>query len=264
MSLSHLFVADVDGTLLTDKGQVAPEDLDAIRRAQDAGVGFTLASGRLPERLLPVADRLNLILPAIAADGALTVCTVTGQVLSARNLDLSALHDGIALLQGQGLGVFLLASDGIFAHKGDARRFGFSGVWGTLRPLEEAADVLQLIAIGEESVVQRARWTVEGTDADVTTFQVGSSPWWALRIRPAGTDKVHALAALARELKIPRERVAAIGDWYNDMGMLGWSGRSFAMATAPDEVKKVARQVLDVPAGRGGGVAVALRQLAWP
>jgi Cof subfamily protein (haloacid dehalogenase superfamily) len=264
MSLSHLFVADVDGTLLTAEGQVASEDSDAIRRAQDAGVGFTLASGRMPERLLPLADRLNLILPAIAADGALTICTVTGQVLNASHLHLPAQDDVIASLQDQHLGVFLLASDGIFAHKTDARRFGLSGAWGTLRPLEEAGEVLQLIALGDRAAIRQARLMVDGTGADATTFQVGSSPWWALRLRPAGTDKAHALAALARELKIPRERVAAIGDWYNDMGMLAWCGRSFAMASAPDQVKKTAGQVLDVPAGRGGGVAAALRHLAWP
>lgn len=264
MSLSHLFVADVDGTLLTDEGQVAPEDQDAIRRAQDAGVGFTLASGRLPERLLPLADRLNLILPAIAADGALTICTVTGQVLCASHLDLQALGDVIGSFQEQRLGVFLLACDGIFAHKSDARRFGVSAAWGTLRPLEEAGEVLQVIALGDRAAVRRAQLMVDGTGADATTFQVGTSPWWALRMRPAGTDKARALAALASELNVPRERVAAVGDWYNDMGMLAWCGRSFAMASAPDAVKKTAGQVLDVPAGRGGGVAAALRQLEWP
>lgn len=263
MSLSHLFVADVDGTLLTDTGQVLPEDKEAIRRAQEAGVGVTLASGRLPERLLPVADRLNLILPAIAADGALTICTVTGEVLHAHNLEDVVLDRTVPWLQEQNLGVFLLATDGIYAHKSDARRFGFSGAWGTLRPLEEASGALQLIALGERAAIRQARDGMDWADLDASAFQVGTSPWWALRVRPAGTDKAHAVAALASELHIPRTHVATIGDWYNDVGMLGWSGRSFAMSTAPQEVKNRAGCVLDVPAGRGGGVAAALRHLSW-
>jgi hypothetical protein len=81
---------------------------------------------------------------------------------------------------------------------------------------------------------------------------------WALRVRPGGHCKGSALARLARRLGCAREGVAAVGDWINDVGMLSWAGRSFAMAQAPDVVRSAATDVLDASSRSGGGVAEAL------
>ena len=54
----------------------------------------------------------------------------------------------------------------------------------------------------------------------------------------------------------------AVGDWVNDVPMFEVAGRSFAMGMAPDAVRAKATDVLDRPAGSGGGIAEAIRR-AW-
>src|SRR5690606_38875408 len=70
------------------------------------------------------------------------------------------------------------------------------------------------------------------------------------------------LAALAASLGIARANVAAIGDWYNDISMLAWAGRSFAMGQAPGPVRAAATDVLE--AAWGGGVAEAIARWLAP
>jgi hydroxymethylpyrimidine pyrophosphatase-like HAD family hydrolase len=78
---------------------------------------------------------------------------------------------------------------------------------------------------------------------------------------PGGCDKGQMLAELARRLGMPRTRVAAVGDWLNDLGMFGFAGRSFAMGHAPTSVRNAATDVLRSTSRAGGGIAEAIAAL---
>jgi hydroxymethylpyrimidine pyrophosphatase-like HAD family hydrolase len=73
-----------------------------------------------------------------------------------------------------------------------------------------------------------------------------------------GCSKGRALAMAAARAGIPRERVAAVGDWLNDISMLAWAGRSFAMGGVVEEVRAAATDTLTASSGAGGGVAEAI------
>jgi hydroxymethylpyrimidine pyrophosphatase-like HAD family hydrolase len=77
----------------------------------------------------------------------------------------------------------------------------------------------------------------------------------------SGTSKGTGLADVAVRLGVARERVAVIGDWYNDVPMFEWAGRSFAMPHAPDDVKAAATDALGEGAVERGAIAEALE--AW-
>jgi hydroxymethylpyrimidine pyrophosphatase-like HAD family hydrolase len=81
-------------------------------------------------------------------------------------------------------------------------------------------------------------------------------------VRAAGPNKGTALAELCRTAGCTLADAVAIGDWVNDVPMFEVAGRSFAMGTAPDAVRAKATDVLDRPAGAGGGIAEAIRR-AW-
>lgn len=76
---------------------------------------------------------------------------------------------------------------------------------------------------------------------------------------PACT-KGRALAQAAARAGVLREHVAAVGDWLNDVSMLAWAGRSFAMASAPEAVRAAATETLATTSGAGGGVAEAVER----
>ena len=66
-----LLVLDIDGTLIADIGSsIAPVDLDAIRRAQAAGVKVTIATGRILGTAKKWIGILNIDGPIITCNGA--------------------------------------------------------------------------------------------------------------------------------------------------------------------------------------------------
>ena len=56
--------------------------------------------------------------------------------------------------------------------------------------------------------------------------------------------KATALERLASDLGLEPARVVAFGDNHNDVSMLRWAGRSFAMANASDDAKAAAGEVI--------------------
>ena len=71
--------------------------------------------------------------------------------------------------------------------------------------------------------------------------------------------KAAALAEWSGELGIIADEVWAFGDMPNDLPMLTWAGRSFAVANAHDEVLAAATD--HAPANDEDGVAQVLERL---
>jgi HAD superfamily hydrolase (TIGR01484 family) len=71
-------------------------------------------------------------------------------------------------------------------------------------------------------------------------------------------DKAAAVARVAQAYEIPRERVMAIGDAPNDVGMIKWAGLGVAMGNGWDAAHKVADVI--VPTNDEDGVAFALKR----
>jgi Cof subfamily protein (haloacid dehalogenase superfamily) len=83
-----------------------------------------------------------------------------------------------------------------------------------------------------------------------------------LEVVSAQVSKGKALAAVAANLGIAREEVMAIGDGMNDKAMLTWAGTSFAIAHAPEALKKAATYVTVSDAGDGVAEALMRMELA--
>lgn len=68
----RLLAIDIDGTLLSTKFQISQANLDALRRAHEAGVEVVLVTGRRHTFALPIADMLGFDLWLISSNGAVT------------------------------------------------------------------------------------------------------------------------------------------------------------------------------------------------
>jgi hydroxymethylpyrimidine pyrophosphatase-like HAD family hydrolase len=86
--------------------------------------------------------------------------------------------------------------------------------------------------------------------------------WDAVMILPPGINKAFGCRAMAMELGIPMDRVAAIGDGENDHSLLRACGQSAAVANAVPSLKEVAKWVMR--AERGEGVAEFVDRLLVP
>ncbi len=92
------------------------------------------------------------------------------------------------------------------------------------------------------------------------TYAVGYSAW--LDLTPPGVTKASALEALRRHLGVYPDHTVAVGDGNNDIEMLEWAGQSAAMGSAPEQVQRVADEV--VGSVEQDGILTVLNRLIDP
>src|SRR4029077_16129138 len=65
----RMLIADVDGTLVTQEKVLTKRAADAVLRLDDAGIGFSVTSGRPPRGMAMLIDPLKLTQPLAAFNG---------------------------------------------------------------------------------------------------------------------------------------------------------------------------------------------------
>jgi Cof subfamily protein (haloacid dehalogenase superfamily) len=274
ISPRYLLAVDMDGTLLKDDKTIAAEDIAAIAAAPAHGIAVTIATGRLTTGTLPVARQLGLRLPLICADGAVLIDPLTGTLLRRSSMATEHAARAVDAIVQHGLVPFIFLADEIHCESsGDphrpwvetwTRQIVVHGSLAAAAAWREPEAVAMTLGIGPEAAVLRVADQLRAEHAgslDTVHFGLAGASVWALRSLPSGCDKGAMLAQLALDLHLPPSRVAAVGDWYNDLGMFAYAGRSFAMGHAPAPVRDVASDVLRATSARGGGVAEAIGAL---
>jgi Cof subfamily protein (haloacid dehalogenase superfamily) len=268
----RLLALDLDGTLLRTDGAIDPRDAAAIRRALDAGVTVTIATGRVSTGALPVARALGLEAPLVCADGGVLVCSRSGERLEQQAIALEIAHAAVGTLDAHALAPFVLTHDAVHGDESGRAYHPFLSIWTTeltVHPrLTEAqgwrreGEIAFTVGVGEREQVEAALAALDREHAahlSCTSFRaLRAEERWAVLARPRGCSKGAALARLAARLGVAREDAAVVGDWFNDLSMFEWAGRSFAMGRSPEAVRASATDTLDAEAGCGGGAAEAI------
>ncbi|MEW9667775.1 Cof-type HAD-IIB family hydrolase [Ammoniphilus sp. 3BR4] len=242
MTRWRLIALDMDGTLLGKDGTVSPENKKWIRRAREAGIEVTIATGRPCRMIRSYLECLDLQVPFVAANGS-EVWTMDGSLLERHTL----CHQDIAFLHQL------------------ARKYGthfWSSVVGEVfKPDTFPEDVeryhwLKFGFKSEDPEIIEQLWKrlksygkLECTSSDPTNIEVN----------PEGVSKATGLQRVCDYLGILPEQVAAMGDGLNDVAMLRWAGMGFAMGNAPLEVRSSADRV--TPPHWEDGVAQAIQWL---
>jgi hydroxymethylpyrimidine pyrophosphatase-like HAD family hydrolase len=269
-----LLAIDMDGTLLRDDKTIAAEDAAAIREAPSHGIAVTLATGRLTTGTLPTARELGLSTPLVCADGGLLVDVETGAPLHRRAIPADRAIIAVDALVAHGLIPYVFLADAIHCEEAGARHRAVVDVWSQdvvvhaslagAVAWQQPNSVSLTVGIGARASVERASEHLRdahGDALDTVHFGMNGMSLWAVRSLPRGCDKGEMLARLALRMDVPRARVAAIGDWFNDVGMFKYAGRSFAMGQAPAVVREAATDVVVSTSATGGGVAEAIAAL---
>ena len=237
-----LFVSDLDGTMLPDGNVVSAENIAAVRRAVEAGVTVTIATGRMFEAALPVAEALGVDVPIIAYNGAL-IKSPSGRVYEEYALAPSLARDIITFAQARGWYIQSY-SGGVLRYAAaceesrfyeDSQKLTGEAV-GQDGMLAHLAGNCKLLLVTEGRDVSEAR-AQEILGAFGAHIDVTRSADRLVEIVVKGVSKASALTALAAKLDIPIAETMAIGDAYNDLPMLKAAGTSVAMGNAFPEVK---------------------------
>jgi Cof subfamily protein (haloacid dehalogenase superfamily) len=278
----RLVAIDVDGTLLPTNSQTISErNARALRAAQDAGITIAIATGRRPAYTVPLLESLGLRAdtPLIASNGAV-LSTLGGGVIDRCHMPARVARGLCGVLRPFGTVVFTFDRPG----RGELvledldQAHGRIALWvesnrnaiEVVKPLESALvdgdDPIQGMAAGKidemrdaERALKASEW---GAECESVRTEYPARDISILDLLPPGVSKGWALERLAARLGVDRREIMAIGDNWNDVGMLEWAGQGIVMANAAQELRTLAktRGWKQAPSNDDDGVAVVLER----
>lgn len=234
-----LIAFDIDDTLTKVSSAIPENNLAAIRRAREAGIFVTLATGRGFLGSSPIWKLMNVAGPVINYGGSIVSDTRTGKTLYSTSLAPEDVLELFALARELGVHAQLYQGDAIVYERESeyARRY--------LRFLElpHAVDpdlmqkrwenVPKVIFITEkaraEELIPRLQKRFEGR------FKVSGSKAGFVEFNVPTAHKGSALKWVADYLGIAQTEVAAMGDNLLDIEMIRWAGIGAAVADAHAE-----------------------------
>jgi Cof subfamily protein (haloacid dehalogenase superfamily) len=259
--LPRVVATDCDGTLLRSDGTVSGRTRRALARAEEAGIIVVLVTARPPRWMHELAEVAGGHGVVLCGNGAFTYDLSLREVTSHRLMDPQVVLEVVADLRSQLPGVtFALESLRGFAREPDFERASgrHDGQW-RVGPVEELVEH----APGK-ILVRHPTWAVDDLHERVSAVvaqraEVSHSGAVGLaELGPAGVTKGLALATWCTEQGVRAEEVWAFGDMPNDLPMLTWAGRSFAVGNAHPAVHAAATD--RCPANDEDGVAVTLEE----
>jgi Cof subfamily protein (haloacid dehalogenase superfamily) len=270
----RLLAIDLDGTLLNSEVQIPPANLEALRRAHEAGVEIVLVTGRRHSFALPIAHQAGVPLCLISSNGAVTK-SLTGEMFhidylpaaTARKLchEMSNWrHNLVITFDRETRGALVLESRDSF-HPSIANWMAKNEqyIQNTV-PIDDCltCDPIQaMFCGGVEPMRELQRQLAASSIAGEVTVLRTEYPHRDLSIVDVlnrTCSKGAALSRWATHRGIAQREVMAIGDNYNDLEMLQFAGRAFVMANASAEMKQNGWTC--VPSNDENGVAVAIAQ----
>ncbi|MFG2789057.1 HAD hydrolase family protein [Streptomyces sp. NPDC048419] len=267
----RLIATDLDGTLLRDDKSVSPRTVAALAAAEKAGIEVFFVTGRPARWMDVVSDHVHGHGLAICGNGAAVVDLHGGpgahRFVKVRELARDNALDAVRLLRDAAPGTMYAVEQTYgFHQEPDYPKLHMERP-DHLAPAEEllapdgpggAEPVLKILAhhpsLDPDAFLATARLAI-GDRANVTR----SSPSALLEISGPGVSKASTLALCCAERGISHEEVVAFGDMPNDVEMLTWAGRSFAMGNAhPDVVAAASGRTV---ANNDDGVAVVIERM---
>jgi len=278
LSPVRLIAIDIDGTLLDSKAQVSQANLDALRRAHEAGIETVLVTGRRHRFALPIAEQLGFDLWIISSNGAVTRST-RGEAFH-RDLMPQATAEKLCRHMRDFRNYSVITFDregmGAIVCENHDQLYGVIQKWMEknapwieyVSPIEKSLieDPIQVMFCGPVDLMQQAQERLTTCDfaSEITVLrtQYDYRNLTIVDILNAGCSKGHALERWATHRGLGRSQVMAIGDNYNDIEMLTFAGHPVIMGNASDDLKQNGWTI--TLHNDESGVAAAVEQILDP
>jgi Cof subfamily protein (haloacid dehalogenase superfamily) len=239
-----VIASDLDGTLLAPGGNLSERTREALAAARAEGAAVVAVTARTPYGVDMLPDLLPYLDGAVCANGAVVYQPATGRTRILRSIRITAarkvaaaiaerLPDAVFAVEtgdhivGENAYRALVGSsnweftDGLDAVFKRARRAVKLKVYCAARTGEEMAEV---VADADLGGLTMCHWGDFGM----------------LDFNARGADKASGLARWCKERRLGADAVVAFGDMPNDVPMLAWAGRSYAMGDAHPEAVEAA------------------------
>lgn len=241
-------LSDMDGTLLRPDHTPSQRTIDTVRALRDAGVLFSLASGRPPKAMMQMVEAFGIDVPVAGFNGG-TLVNPDGSILLAHHLPAEAALVALALFSAEPDVEVWLFADGDWLRRDppgpmvarEAAGLGYGPiVVESFEPYLDRVD--KIVAASHNAALLKALEAQLQPKVEGLAHVSRSQPVY-LDVTAMLANKGDALKALAAHLGVPLEQTLAIGDGGNDPAMFHVAGFSIAMGQAEEVVKRQASVV---------------------
>ena len=282
----RVIASDMDGTLLGDDHRIAPETLEAIKEAQEAGIRFMIATGRNFKGAMAVLQDTGLVCDYVVGSGA-EVRDPMQNVIETRVLSRELCRRVYKSVKKFPVSV-IFCTDGYDYRVGTPEEVEESLILelqlfhenmtreeilktSVYRRIKENSKVVSGLKEMEEKKIPVYKIFLFSDDTDMLEqidkvlgenrdIAVASSFPTNLEITDVRAQKGPVLKNYIERLGYAMDEVMVFGDSLNDLSMLEMDfGATVAMENASPEVKAAAKYV--TKSNNEHGVAYAIREL---
>jgi len=244
----RMVIADVDGTLVTQEKALTKRAAEAVWRLHQAGIQFSVTSGRPPRGMAMLIDPLKLTQPLAAFNGGVLIQPDLKTVVDQKFLPAGVPEKVMEAIGHHGLDVWVYTDTEWFVRDPNAAHVAreqwtvkfpptvvktFAGLLGRVAQIVGVSDDLDRVAKCEKDVQQ----------AGGTHISAARSQPYYLDVTHSQANKGEVVLSISRLLNIPAAEIATVGDMPNDVLMFNKSGVSIAMGNASPEVQASATYV---------------------
>ena len=277
---TRLFVSDIDGTLLNERSQLEEETIEAIRRFQNEGGVFMLATGRNSWEVSQVTDHIDDAV-VNCVNGAM-LCLENGETIFAHYANEKHVKTVSALCEEYDTPVEFHGEKATYTSwKKDAFKERALPVFAKFRsedpevifdkiyenegmkfevPMKEIAEQkitkIEVLFMKDEVsaiLIRRCSEVLAGCNIVATSGMAG------IEITSKKADKALAIRHYCAMKGIDEDEVVVVGDSENDIPMLEAFRNSYAVANADEKTRNAAAHV--VLSNREKGVAKLLEKI---
>ena len=258
----RLVVADVDGTLVTPDKVLTPRTGAVVRAIIEAGIAFTITSGRPPLGMKPLIDDLQLPDPIAAFNGGLLVRPDLS-VIREHLIPSEAAQAVIDILTKDTLDVWVYGGKDWYVKSRhgphvDREEWTVKFPPTVVSTYEGLLDrIVKIVGVNDDHDVM-ARCVEEVQRQFGQHVSAALSQPYYLDVTHPKANKGEVVNALSAMLAIPTAQIATIGDMPNDVLMFERSGVSIAMGNASVDVQRAATFV--TTSNREEGFALAMER----
>lgn len=277
----RLIACDIDGTILNNKNQITKRTINVIKTCSSpsSNIKFLFITGRPPRMIDELAKKIDYLGIAICSNGTLTYDLKTKSIFNIKPISIDASIEAIKTIKSiykksnfalETLHQFY-AEQNFLSDQILSKKKGYINLVKDLLILLEKKrkdtsfqlnknnQIIKLMAIGHQISCEEYFHLILNKVRNVISITYSNPNSSILEATSLGVNKGSSLKEYAKKLNIKSSEIIAFGDMPNDMQMLQWVGKGYAMSNSHPKILSSAKFI--APSIQEDGVAKVIEQI---
>ncbi len=261
--MNHLYISDLDGTLLRSDVSISDWSRDQLYRLLSEQFPFTIATARSVGSVQEILKGIPFHLPIVGGNGAYVSDFHSGDHIRINHLDLMLIDPLLGMIRNQGHLPFISTFDGYKDALYYERVSNQGGEWFITDRIKARdkrlrhtphlkncfrESVISFTVVDREEALMELKYMLHDAFPQMLEIHIYDNyhtpEWFWMSIHDRQATKANGILSIAEELGFKREDITVFGDNTNDVSMFQVAGRSVAVENAKDEVKAFATHTI--------------------